>query len=135
MKGDHVQRQQHFVAAMLVAASLLGSSVTSAAQVVDEVQQLARMAAMAESAEQHATVADAYGDRAARLEREAKRLDKKARQLEQGWYPHEYKAAPMHRAGYTERQDAARARKDAEGMRQLAQKHARTAVDIRNAPE
>lgn len=130
-----MQRQRLVMAALLMAASLLGSRVTSADQVVTEAQQLARMAAMAESAEQHTRVADAYSDRATRLEREAKRLDKKARQLEQGWYPHEYKAAPMHRAGYTERQDAARARKDAQAMRTLAQKHARTAADIRNAPE
>lgn len=128
-------QRQHFMQTALAALVIAGSSLVGSAQTITEDQRLARMAAVAESAEQHTAVADAYGDRAARLEREAKRLDKKARQLEQGWFPHEYKAAPMHRAGYTERQDAARARKDAQDMRQLAQKHARTATDIRNAPE
>ena len=128
-------QRQHLLGAALLAAILTCGAQPSAAQTITEDQQLARLAAVAESAEQHTRVADAYGDRADRLEREAKRLDKKARQLEQGWFPHEYKAAPMHRAGYTERQDAARARKDAKAMRQLAEKHSRTASDIRNAPE
>ncbi|BCS32242.1 hypothetical protein TBR22_A14520 [Luteitalea sp. TBR-22] len=130
-----MQRQRRLIAAAVVAATMLGSSLAGAAQVLTAEQQLARLAAVAESAEQHTQVADAYSDRAASLEREARRLEKKARQLEQGWYPHEYKAAPMHRAGYTERQDAARARKDARAMRTLADKHARAAADIRNAPE
>lgn len=128
-------QRQHFMSSALVALVMAASSLMSSAQTITEEQRLARMAAVAESAEQHTAVADAYGDRAGRLERQATRLDKKARQLEQGWFPHEYKAAPMHRAGYTERQDAARARKHAQEMRQLAQKHARTAADIRNAPE
>jgi hypothetical protein len=40
----------------------------------------------------------------------------------------------MQRAGYTERQQAARARGAAREARQLAQRHGRIATDLRNAP-
>lgn len=125
---------QQLMAALLVAAGLTAMPAPTLAQVIED-QQLAKMAAVAESPEQHARVADAYRDHASRLEREATRLAKKARQLERGWSPHEYKAAPMHRAGYTERQDAARARQQARAMRGLAEHHARTSLQLRNAPE
>lgn len=124
---------QQWVAATFVAACLIATAPTAVAQVKEE-DRLATLAARAESAEQHARVSEEYRERAASLESRAKRLERTARQLEQGWYPHEYKAAPMHRAGYTERQQAVKARSDAREARALAQRHGQIASDIRNAP-
>lgn len=121
-------------AALLVVASLLGMARVAGAQVVDEDQRLARMAAEAESAEQHTRVAQQYRDRADLLDTQAKRLERKARQLEKGWFPHEYKAAPATRSGYAERQRAATARAGAREARLAAHRHGRIATDLRNAP-
>lgn len=123
-----------WVAAMLMAAVLGVTAHVAGAQVVDEDSRLASMAAQAESAEQHARVAAEFRDRADVLDAQSRRLDRKARQLERGWYPHEYKAAPMQRAGYAERQQAAKARSAARESRVLAQRHHQIAADLRNAP-
>ena len=40
----------------------------------------------------------------------------------------------MQRAGYAERQDAARARGEARDARRIAYHHSRIATDLRNAP-
>jgi hypothetical protein len=120
--------------AAIVAACLIGTAQVAGSQVVDEDQRLARMAAEAESVEQHTRVAQQYRDRADELDSRAKRFERTARQLEKGWYPHEYKAAPMHRAGYTERQEAARAKRGARDARVIASHHSRIATDLRNAP-
>ena len=122
------------VAALLLVAGLVGAVPVTAAQVVDEDRRLATLAAEAESAEQHLRVAQQYRDRADVLDSQAKRFDRTARQLERGWYPHEYKAAPMLRAGYTERQQAAKARRQSRDARVLAQRHGQIATDLRNAP-
>lgn len=121
------------VAALLLVAGLV-AAVPATAQVVDENRRLATLAAEAESAEQHHRVAQQYRERADLLDSQAKRFDRTARQLERGWYPHEYKAAPMQRAGYKERQQAAAARREAREARVLAHRHGQIATDLRNAP-
>lgn len=123
------------VAAMLVAACLCGTAVMAAAQVVDEDRRLARMAALAESPEQHSRVAEQYRDRAAVLDAEAGRYERIARRLEKRWFPNDYKAPSMLRPGYQERQKAANARSAAREVRVLAERHSKIAVDLRNAPE
>ena len=120
--------------AAIVVACVIGTAQVAGSQVVDEDQRLARMAAEAESVEQHTRVAQQYRDRADELDSRAKRFERTARQLEKGWYPNEYKAAPMHRAGYTERQEAARAKRGARDARVIASHHSRIATDLRNAP-
>jgi hypothetical protein len=125
---------QQWVAAMIMVAGLGGTAQVAAAQIVDEDRRLARMAAEAESVEQHARVADQYRDRAQVLDSQAARYERTARSLEAGWYPYEHKAAPMLRAGYSERQQAAKAKRAAREARQLAQRHDQIATDLRNAP-
>ncbi len=125
---------QQRVAALLMVVGLVCTVPTARAQGPDEDRRLAKMAAEAESAEQHERVAQEFRARATRLDTQAARLERSARRLERAWYPHEYKAAPMHRAGYTERQQAARARREARESRLLAQRHVRSADDLRNAP-
>lgn len=127
-------RAQQWMAAMIVVAALGGAAQVAAAQVVDGDRRLAKMAADAESVEQHEQVAEQYRDRARVLDTQAVRLERTASTLEAGWYPHEHKAAPMLRAGYSERQQAARARRAAREARQLAQRHGQIATDLRNAP-
>lgn len=123
-----------WVAALLLIAGLVGTAQVASAQIVTEDQRLASLAADAESAEQHLRVAREYRDRADLLDVQAKRFERTARQLERGWYPHEYKAAPMQRAGYVERQEAAKARRGARDARVVAYRHSQIATDLRNAP-
>ncbi len=82
-----------WVAATIVVAVLAGTAQVGSAQVVDEDRRLAKMAADAESVEQHARVAEQYRDRAEALDTQAARYERTARRLEKGWFPHEYKAA------------------------------------------
>jgi hypothetical protein len=123
-----------WMATLIVVAALAGTAQVAGAQVVEEDQRLAKMAVEAESAEQHARVAQQYRDRAEELDTKAKRLERTARQLEKGWFPHEYKAAPAHRAGYAERQQAATAKSGAREARLVASRHSQIATDLRNAP-
>ncbi len=132
--GGQEMRAHQWMAAMIVVAALGGAAQVAGAQVVDEDGRLAQMAADAESVEQHARVAEQYRDRAQVLDTQATRYERTARKLEAGWYPHEHKAAPMLRAGYSERQQAARARRAAREARLLAQRHGQIAADLRNAP-
>jgi hypothetical protein len=127
-------RAQQWMAAMVVVAGLGGAAQVAGAQVVDDDGRLARMAADAESVEQHARVAEQYRDRARVLDTQAARFERTARALEARWYPHEHKAAPVQRPGYAERQQAARARRAARDARQLAQRHGQIATDLRSAP-
>ena len=122
-----------WMATMLVVVGLAGHA-TAGAQVVDEDRLIAKMAAEAESAEQHARVAAAARDRAEQLDAEAVRYEKTARRLERNWFPNEYKTAAMLQPGYKERQRAANAREAARESRALARRHRQIAIDIRNAP-
>ena len=120
-----------WMAAALLAAGLMGTAVEARTQ---DDRRIAKLAAEAESQEQHTRVADAYRDRAELLEAEAAREARKARRLEAAWFPHEHKLPPMQRPGYRERQRAASARTEAREARVLAQKHTQIATDLRNAP-
>jgi hypothetical protein len=122
-----------WMATMLVVVGLAGHA-TAGAQVVDEDRLIAKMAAEAESAEQHARVAAAARDRAEQLDAEAVRFEKTARRLERNWFPNEYKTPAMMQPGYRERQRASKARSAARETRALAQRHRQIAVDLRNAP-
>ena len=124
-----------WVAATIVVAGLAGTAHMGGAQVVDEDRRLAKMAALAESPEQHTRVAEEYLDRAAALDTAAARYERAARRLEKGWFPNEYKAQSMLRPGYQERQKAANARSTARETRVLAERHRKIALDLRNAPE
>ena len=123
-----------WMAAAIVAASVVAAPAGAGAQVVDEDQRLARLSEEAESATQHARVADEYRDRAKRLDTEATRLDRTARRLEKNWFPHEYKMPAPQRPGYRERQRAAEARHTARESRILAQRHEQLAVELNAEP-
>lgn len=127
-------KARQWVAAMFMVAVFGGTVQVTGAQIVDEDRRLAKLAAEAESVDQHARVAEEYRDRARVLDTQAARYERTARALEARWYPHEHKAAPMQRAGYSERQQAASARRAAREARQLAQRHGQIATDLRNAP-
>jgi hypothetical protein len=122
------------MAAMIVVAGLAGHAHQGLAQAVTEDQRIAKMAAAAESAEQHAEVATEARARAEQLDAEAARNEKIARRLEKNWFPNEYKTPSMLQPGYKERQRAANARHAARESRALAKRHHQIAVDIRNAP-
>lgn len=124
-----------WVAATIVVAGLAGTAQMGSAQVVDEDRRLAKMAALAESPEQHTRVAEEYLGRAEALDTVAARYERTARRLEKSWFPNEYKAQSMLRPGYQERQKAADARSTARDTRLLAERHRKIAVDLRNAPE
>jgi len=123
-----------WMAAMIVVAGLAGYAHLGLAQTVDEDQRIAMLAAVAESAEQHAEVATAARTRAEQLDAEAARYDKVARRLEKKWFPNEYKNPSMLQPGYKERQRAANERDAARESRALARRHRQIAIDIRNAP-
>ena len=72
-----------WLAGLLIAAGLIGIAPVAGAQ-VDEKRRLAKMAAEAESAEQHLRVAREYRERADLLESQAARLERTARRLERG---------------------------------------------------
>ena len=124
-----------WVAATIVVAGLAGTAHMGGAQVVDADRGLAKMAALAESPEQHTRVAEEYLDLAETLDSAAARDERTARRLEKGWFPNEYKAQSMLRPGYQERQKATNARSTAREARVLAKRHLKIAADLRNAPE
>lgn len=123
-----------WMAAVVVVATLAAPAARVDGQTVDADRAIARMAAAAESAEQHARVAAQARERAAQLDAEAARDERAARRLERQWFPNEYKTAAMLQPGYRERQRAAKARRGAREARALAERHHRIAVDLRNAP-
>ncbi len=122
------------MATVLVVASLAGPAARVDGQVVDQDRALSRMAAAAESVEQHVRVAAEARERAAQLDKAALRDERTARRLERQWFPNEYKTASMLQPGYKERQRAAKARHGARQARSLAERHHRIAEDLRNAP-
>jgi biopolymer transport protein ExbB/TolQ len=123
------------MAAMIVVAYLAGQAQVGVAQVVDEDRRIAKLAAEAESAEQHARVASEARDRADQLDAQAARYERTARRLEKNWFPNEYKTPSMLQPGYRERQHAANARLAAKETRALAKRHRQIAIDLRTAPE
>jgi len=122
------------MATVLVIAGLAGPAARLDGQVADQDRALSRMAAIAESAEQHARVAAEARDRATQLDAEARRHDRTARRLERQWFPNEYKTASMLQPGYRERQRAAKARHRAREAWVLAERHHEIAAELRNAP-
>ena len=88
------------VAAVVAVAAFVGLPGVAGAQIIDEHQRLARLSARAESAEQHAHVADQYLQHARRLDAAATRHTRNARRLEQRRFPNEQKGAAMLQPDY-----------------------------------
>ena len=123
-----------WMAAAAMAVALTGTADVAGAQILDEDQQLTRLAADAESATQHKHVAQLHRERAERLEREATRLERTARRLERSRFPYEYKSPSPQVPGYRERQRAAAARKISRESRLLAEHHQRLALELNAEP-
>lgn len=123
-----------WIAAVLMVAGLTGPTARVDAQIVDVDHHIAKLAAEAESAEQHARVAAQARERAQQLDTEAARHERAAQRLQRQWFPNEYKTAAMLQPGYRERQRAANARHGARAARALADRHRQIAADLRNAP-
>ena len=115
-------------------AGSLGVVGTSRAQVVQENGRLARLAADADTAAQHASVARAFRDRADALDAEAADHEAEVRNLEARRFPYQYKLPSNLQPEYQKRQRAIDARRAARGARALAQRHSQLAVDLLAVP-
>ena len=107
---------------------------TSPAQVVEENRRLARLAADADTAAQHASVARAFRDRADALDAEAADHEAEVRDLEARRFPYQYKLSSNLQPEHRPRQRAIEARRAARDSRALAERHSQAAVARLAAP-
>ena len=100
----------------------------------DEDQRLLRLSAQAESASQHARVADELIDRATALDAQAARLLRTSHRLERSRFPNEHKLMASQQPGYAERAQARKAEKTARLHRRLAWHHRQKADTLSVEP-
>jgi hypothetical protein len=123
----------HWMAAIVAVVSVVGAGAARA-QDVDEDQRLLRLSAQAESATQHAQVAEQLIDRAETLDGQAVRLLRTSHRLEKTRFPNEHKLMASQQPGYKERAQAKKAEKTAKSHRRLAWHHQQKAVTLSVEP-
>lgn len=122
-----------WLAAIVAVVGIVGTGA-GRAQDVDEDQRLLRLSAQAESATQHAQVAEQLTDRAETLDEQAVRLLRTSHRLESARFPNQHKLIASQQPGYTERVQAKKAEKTAKSHRRLAWQHWQKAVTLNAAP-
>ena len=124
-----------WLAAIVAAVSIVGTGAGRAQdRTIDEDQRLLRLSAQAESATQHARVAEQLTGRAETLDEQAVRLLRTSHQLESTRFPNQHKLIASQQPGYTERVQAKKAEKTAKSHRRLAWHHWQKAVTLNVEP-
>ena len=121
------------MAAIVAVVGIVGVGA-GRAQVVDADQRLLRLSGQAESASQHARVADELIDRATALDGQAARLLRTSHRLERSRFPNEHKLMASQQPGYAERAQARKAEKTARLHRRLAWHHRQKADTLSVEP-